>query len=192
MKIGILAVQGAFMEHACCLQRLGVDVAEIRKQEDLWRHSFDGLILPGGESTVMGKLLHDLELFADMQAMIKEGVPVFGTCAGLLLLAKRIDNDERRYFACMDITAKRNAYGRQLGSFSVQREMKGIGAIPMVFIRAPYVASAGPKVDVLAEVNGKIVAARENNMLVTAFHPELTADLSVHRYFLTMVENKGN
>lgn len=189
MKVGILAVQGAFAEHEHCLSQLGVDFIEIRKREDLQRYSFDGLILPGGESTVMGKLIRDLGLFSPLQEMIKGGLPVFGTCAGLLLLAKQIDGENGGHFACMDIIAKRNAYGRQLGSFAVQQEMKGIGRIPMVFIRAPYIESVGEDVEVLGVVEERVVAAREDNMLVTAFHPELTEDLSVHGYFLTMIEN---
>lgn len=187
MKIGVLAVQGAFIEHENCLKKLGVESIEIRQKEDLLAHSWDGLILPGGESTVMGKLVRDLGFFAEMQQMIKGGMPVFGTCAGLLLLAKKIDNDKREHFACMDIIAKRNAYGRQLGSFSVEAEMKGVGTVPMVFIRAPYIAQAGKDVEVLAVIDEKIVAAKEKNMLVTAFHPELTEDLSVHQYFLQMI-----
>ena len=189
MNIGVLAVQGAFIEHERCLQQLGVTVSEIRKQEDLWQHTFDGIILPGGESTVMGKLIRDLGLYEPMLMLIKNGLPVFGTCAGLLLLAQQIDGGVGSHFACMDIAVKRNAYGRQLGSFTIQQEMKGLGVIPMVFIRAPYIETVGKKVTVLAEVDGKIVAAREDNMLVTAFHPEVTADLSVHRYFLGMVRN---
>lgn len=187
MNIGILAVQGAFAEHENCLRQLGVNYKEIRKKEDLRSASFDGLILPGGESTVMGKLTKELGIFDEMQAMVQGGMPVFGTCAGLLLLAKEIENDNRQYFACMDVVAKRNAYGRQLGSFSIEQEMKGIGTVPMVFIRAPYIKSAGKAVEILAAVDGKIVAAKERNMLVTAFHPELTADLSVHSYFLDMI-----
>lgn len=192
MKIAILALQGAFAEHERCLEKLGVSFMEIRKAEDMQNHSFDGLILPGGESTVMGKLLHDLKLFEPLQNMIKGGLPVFGTCAGLLLLAKSIENREGKmedsHFACMDIVAKRNAYGRQLGSFSVVGEMKGVGQIPMVFIRAPYMMAVGEGVTPLAEVKEKIVAAQEGNLLVTAFHPELTTDLSVHEYFLNMIE----
>lgn len=187
MKIGILAVQGAFIEHERCLEQLGVEVVEIRQQKDLAKHSFDGLVLPGGESTVMGKLIRDLKIFAPLQELIAAGMPVFGTCAGLLLLAKQIDGNPSNHLACMEITAVRNAYGRQLGSFSVQQEMAHVGEIPMVFIRAPYIAAVGENVEVLADVAGKIVAAREGRMLATAFHPELTDDLSVHQYFLTMI-----
>ena len=122
---------------------------------------------------------------------IEQGLPVFGTCAGLLLLAKKIENDDRRHFATMDITAVRNAYGRQLGSFYTEADFKGIGKIPMTFIRAPYISEVSGKAEALAEADGHIVAAREGNMLVTAFHPELNDDLSVHKYFINMVSKKS-
>ena len=186
MTVGVLALQGAFIEHEQMLSRLGADSFEIRQKKDLNR-PMDGLIIPGGESTVQGKLLRELDLYDDLKSRIQDGLPVFGTCAGLLLLAKRIENDDRAHFGLMDITAVRNAYGRQLGSFFTEAEFRGIGMIPMTFIRAPYIASVSGKAEVLAEVDGKIVAAREGNMLVTAFHPELNDDLSVHRYFLAML-----
>ena len=186
MTVGVLALQGAFIEHEQMLSRLGADSFEIRQKKDLNR-PMDGLIIPGGESTVQGKLLRELDLYDDLKSRIQDGLPVFGTCAGLLLLAKRIENDDRAHFGLMDITAVRNAYGRQLGSFFTEAEFRGIGMIPMTFIRAPYIASVSGKAEVLAEVDGKIVAAREGNMLVTAFHPELNDDLSVHRYFLDML-----
>ena len=181
----MLALQGAFIEHEQMLERLGVSSIEIRQKRDL-DMQFDGLIIPGGESTVQGKLMRELDLFEPIKAKIEDGMPVFGTCAGLLLLARNIENDDRRHFATMDITAVRNAYGRQLGSFYTEQEFKGIGVIPMTFIRAPYIASASENVEILAKADGKIVAARQNNQLVTAFHPELNNDLSVHRYFLKM------
>lgn len=187
MTVGVLALQGAFIEHEQMLSRLGADSFEIRQKKDLNR-PMDGLIIPGGESTVQGKLLRELDLYDDLKNRIEGGLPVFGTCAGLLLLAKRIENDDRAHFGLMDITAVRNAYGRQLGSFFTEAEFRGIGTIPMTFIRAPYIASVSGKAEVLAEVDGKIVAAREGNMLVTAFHPELNDDLSVHRYFLDMIQ----
>ena len=186
MKIAVLALQGAFIEHEQMLERIGVSSVEIRQKRDLERH-YDGLIIPGGESTVQGKLMRELGLFEPIKEQITEGLPVFGTCAGLLLLAKDIKNDDRRHFATMDIKAVRNAYGRQLGSFYTEAEFKGIGTVPMTFIRAPYVESVQGEAEVLAAVDGRIVAAREKNMLVTAFHPELNDDVSVHRYFLEMV-----
>ena len=183
--IGILALQGAFAEHAAMLDRLGAEHFEIRQRRDLDR-SMDGLILPGGESTAMKKLLDALDLFQPIQSRIQAGLPVFGTCAGLILLAERVEGG-KPCFGTMDITAKRNAYGRQLSSFFAQEEMAGVGTVPMTFIRAPYIAQAGPEVQILAQVDGRIVAARQGKQLAAAFHPELSDDLSVHRYFLNML-----
>lgn len=191
MVIGVLALQGAFIEHIEMLKRLGVESFEIRQLKDIER-SFDALIVPGGESTVMGKLLHRLGLFEPLKKRIEEGMPVFGTCAGLILLAKKLTNDDNVYFGTMDITAMRNAYGRQLGSFYTEADFKGIGKIPMTFIRAPYIVEAGEKAEILAEVDGKAVAAKQGNQLVTAFHPELNDDTSVHKYFIDMVKACGN
>ncbi len=185
MTVAILALQGAFAEHGQMLDKLGADHFEIRQKKDLEK-VFDALILPGGESTVMGKLLHDLDLYESIRDKILEGMPVFGTCAGLILLAKDIE-EESTHLATMDIRVKRNAYGRQLGSFYTEDEFRGIGEIPMTFIRAPYIAEVFGEAEVLARVDGKIVAARQNNQLVTAFHPELSDDLKVHQYFLNMI-----
>lgn len=187
MQVGILALQGAFLEHGQMLQKLGADSFEIRKQEDIDR-PFDGLILPGGESTVIGKLLQDLKLYDLLREHIQRGMPVLGTCAGLILLAKEVANNAPPGFATMDIAARRNAYGRQLGSFHAQAEMKGIGTVPMTFIRAPIIERVWNDAEVLAEVDGNIVAARQGNQLVTAFHPELDDDRSIHRFFLELVE----
>lgn len=186
MQIGVLALQGAFIEHEQMLARLGISCFEIRQERDL-SSSIDGLIIPGGESTVQGKLLRELNLFDKIKDRIEGGLPVFGTCAGLLLLAKRIENDDRKHLATMDITAVRNAYGRQLGSFYTEQEFKGVGKIPMTFIRAPYIESVQADAEILAETDGHIVAARQKNQLVTAFHPELNEDLSVHKYFAEMI-----
>lgn len=183
MNIGVLCVQGAFAEHMAMFEQLDVSTFEIRQRSDL-PDSFDGIILPGGESTVMGKLLRELGLYEPIREMIRSGLPAFGTCAGLLLLAKHMENDDRSHFALMDITARRNAYGRQLGSFRTTADIKGIGPYPMVFIRAPYITQVGPQAQELARVDGKIVAAQQDHMLVTAFHPELSQDLAVHRYFI--------
>lgn len=186
MQIAVLSLQGAFIEHEQMLGSLGVSSFEIRRKCDLER-PYDGLIIPGGESTVQGKLMRELGLFEHIKKQIENGLPVFGTCAGLLLLAKKIENDDRKYLATMDIKAVRNAYGRQLGSFYTEADFKGIGKIPMTFIRAPYIDEVSENTEILATVNGKIVAARQNNQLVTAFHPELNDDLSVHKYFIDMV-----
>lgn len=185
MTVAVLALQGAFLEHEKMLEKLGADWFEIRQPRDLDR-PFDGLILPGGESTTMGKLLRDLDLYEPLRAKIQGGLPVYGTCAGLILLAETVEGGVP-CFATMDIAVKRNAYGRQLGSFYTEADFQGLGKIPMTFIRAPYIAAAGPKAQVLAEVDGHIVAARQGNQLVTAFHPELSDDLSVHQYFLNML-----
>ena len=188
MRIAILALQGAFIEHAAVLDRLGVEHFEIRQKKDL-ELPFDGLILPGGESTVMRKLLRDLDLFQPLAEHIRNGLPVFGTCAGLILLAKEVEGGVP-CFGTMDITVKRNAYGRQLGSFYTEAECKGIGSIPMTFIRAPYISAIASDTEVLATVDGNIVAARQKNQLVTAFHPELSHNLLVHQYFLDIVRDK--
>jgi 5'-phosphate synthase pdxT subunit len=187
MVVAILALQGAFAEHGQMLDRQQVEHFEIRQKKDLDRH-FDALILPGGESTVMGKLLRELELYDPIREKILAGMPVFGTCAGLILLAKDVEEGDT-HLATMDICAKRNAYGRQLGSFYTEENFGNLGKIPMTFIRAPYIANADANVEVLAEVDGRIVAARQGNQLVTAFHPELTEDDRVVRYFLNMIAN---
>ena len=188
MKIGILALQGAFEEHAKVLEKLGVVSVEIRNLDDFQQHQSDlvGLILPGGESTTMGKLLRDQQMLLPIREAILSGLPVFGTCAGLILLAKEITSQEESHIATMDILVERNAYGRQLGSFYTEADCKGVGNIPMTFIRGPIIRDVGKDVDVLAIVNDQIVAAREKNMLVTSFHPELTNDVCLHQYFIDM------
>ena len=184
-RVGVCAVQGAFAEHREMLERIGAEAAGIRGRADL--KGLDALILPGGESTAQGKLLRELGLFEPMERMIADGLPVYGTCAGMILLAKNIANDGRRHFAAMDITVRRNGYGRQLGSFIARGEFAGMKGVEMPFIRAPYISAAGDGVEVLSEHEGLITAAREKNMLVTAFHPEVTGDERVHRYFLAMI-----
>lgn len=187
MTIAVLAVQGAFAEHETMLQSLGAKVVELRKAEDLEK-PFDGLVLPGGESTVQGKLLKELGMYETLQKKIQEGMPVLATCAGLILLAKELSNDAKRYFQTLPVTVKRNAYGRQLGSFFCEGEMDGIGKYPMEFIRAPYIEEAEPEVSVLAKVDGQIVAVQYQNQLGMSFHPELTKDTRIHEKFLEMVK----
>ena len=187
MTIAVLALQGAFIEHEQMLQRLGVDCFEVRTLADWGRHK-DGLIIPGGESTTQLKLLADLRLLEPVREYISAGGAVFGTCAGLILLAKKVEGDDITRISTMDIDVCRNAYGRQLGSFHTEAEMKGVGMVPMTFIRAPYINSVGAGVEVLAEVGGHIVDARQGRQLVTAFHPELcVADTAVHEYFINDV-----
>lgn len=186
MRIAVLSLQGAFIEHERMLRSLGADVFEVRELAD-WHQPKDGLVLPGGESTTQAKLLGDLNLLDPIWADIEAGLPVFGTCAGLILLAKDIEGKPVRRLATMDISARRNAYGRQLGSFHTEAEMEGVGRIPMTFIRAPYIEGVSGSAKVLATVDGHIVAARQGNQLVTAFHPELDTDTRVHAYFMDMM-----
>lgn len=188
MVIGVLALQGAFLEHIKVLAKLGAESREIRQLSD-WSDDLDGLIIPGGESTVIGKLLRELDLLQPLQRAVLDGLPTFGTCAGLILLAKSLIGQEPVGLLSMDICVRRNAYGRQLGSFAVRADFAGLGDIPMVFIRAPYIESVKSKVEVLSVVDGNIVAARQDNMLVTSFHPELTDDTLVHEYFLSMADS---
>jgi len=184
VRIGVLALQGAFIEHEKVLSALGVECFEIRQRRD-FSQTMNGLILPGGESTVMGKLLNELDLFQPIRTAISEGLPVLGTCAGTILLAKTITGAES-WFGCMDITVERNAYGRQLDSFYTEAEFKNAGVVPMVFIRAPHIASVGEGVDIAAKVNDRIVAVKQKNMLACTFHPELTDSAAVHLQFLQM------
>lgn len=191
MKIGVLALQGGFIEHIKMLESLQVNAFEIRNKEDLSRF-MDGLIIPGGESTTMAKLLNDLDMSKDLKEKIEGGLPTFGTCAGMILLANKISETDNVHLALMDIEVKRNAYGRQLGSFYAESEFKGIGIIPMTFIRAPYIESVGPNVEVLSEIDNHMVAARENNIFVTSYHPELNSDTRVHQYFIEKVISGNN
>ena len=181
-KIAILALQGAFEEHCKVLERLCVDSVLIRNLNDL-QQPFDGLILPGGESTAMMKVMKDESLFEPIQKVIRNGLPVFGTCAGMILL-------DNQHLGCMDITVKRNAYGRQLGSFQIFHNIKGIGEVPMVFIRAPYVERVGGRVEILSTLDNHVVAVRQDNMLACSFHPELTEDTRVHQYWLETISGK--
>ena len=185
MTIAVLAVQGAFIEHEKKLEKLGATCIELRKAEDLKQH-YDGLVLPGGESTVQGKLLKELGMYDTLKSQIESDMPVLATCAGMILLAEKIEGGESGHLQTMPVTVKRNAYGRQLGSFHTDAEFDGLGQVPMTFIRAPYIAQAGEGVEILAEVDGKIVAARQGRQLVTAFHPELDGDTRIHEYFLNM------
>lgn len=188
MRIGILALQGAFIEHKHALDKLGVESFEIRQKKDIEK-PFDALIIPGGESTVIGKLLHQLDLYEPIKKMIEDGMPVWGTCAGLILLAKNIIGEDA-HLGLMDMTVKRNAYGKQIDSFSQEVSIPEVSEnpIPLVFIRAPWIESVGDNVKVLCELNGHIAAARQDNMLVTSFHPELTDNTAFAEYFLKMIK----
>lgn len=186
--VGILAVQGAFAEHGCALCALGVRHFQIRQKRDLQR-PMGALILPGGESTVMGKLLRELDLFEEIRRRILDGLPVMGTCAGLILLAREVEGDSA-YLGTMDIRVKRNAYGRQLGSFYTEQDFKGVGRVPMPFIRAPYITEVSGPGEILAMADEKIVAARQGRQLALAFHPEVSGDLRIHQYFLEKLVDK--
>ncbi len=186
MRIGVLAVQGAFAEHIAKLNGMGVDCIELRQRADL-EQCFDGLILPGGESTVQGKLLRELQMFEPLRDRIGQGLPVLATCAGLILLAQRIADDETVWLGTLPVCVRRNAYGRQLGSFHTEAQMEGIGTVPMTFIRAPYVESLfGADTQILARVDGRIVAVQYGNQIGVAFHPELDEDDRIHEMFLRL------
>lgn len=185
MKIGILAVQGAFIEHRKMLESLGCECVELRQKSDIC--DLDGLVLPGGESTVQGKLLRELDMFEPLKEKIESGLPTFGTCAGLILLAEELSNDPNVYFGTLPVTVRRNAYGRQLGSFRADEAFGGFPSFSMTFIRAPYIEKAGKGVDVLAKVDGNIVAVRYKNILGLSFHPEMGNDTRIHEYFLDIV-----
>ena len=191
MKIGVLAMQGAYREHLKILKSLGIEAIDVRYEEDI--DNIDGLIIPGGESTTMGKLIKTLGLYDKLKSRIDNNMPVWGTCAGMILLAKNIVHEDYSHLNVMNISVIRNAYGRQLGSFETKAPVKGIGEdIDMVFIRAPYIESVGENVEILSTVDGNIVAAQEGNILVTSFHPELTEDLRLHKYFINIVSKSIN
>lgn len=186
MKIGILSVQGAFIEHEKMLSSLGCNCVELRKRSDIG--SLDGLVLPGGESTVQGKLLHELSMFEPLKEIILADTPVLATCAGLILLARYLSNDSNVYFGTMPVTVKRNAYGRQLGSFTCHSEFASMKDIKMTFIRAPYIEAIGDDVSILSQLEGHIVAARYRSQIGLSFHPEMDKDTRIHEYFLQEIQ----
>ncbi|MGO9308537.1 MAG: pyridoxal 5'-phosphate synthase glutaminase subunit PdxT [Spirochaetia bacterium] len=188
MRIGVLALQGDFFEHAAVLRGLGVEAVEVRKARQL--SELDGLVIPGGESTTIGKLMQDCGLLGPLRERIAAGMPAFGTCAGAIVLARDIGGLDQPLIGIMHIRVRRNAFGRQLESFETLLPIPALGDQPMraVFIRAPAIISAGDGVEVLARLpDGAIVAAREAHMLAATFHPELTGDGRLHRYFVELV-----
>lgn len=187
MRVAVLAVQGAFLEHEKMLDKLGVDYIELRKKENL-NQSYNGIILPGGESTVQGKLVRELGFYDILKEQIQSGMPVLATCAGLILLAEKVENDEHSHFATLPVTVKRNAYGRQLGSFYKEDTFEGIGKVPMTFIRVPYITNVKEGVTVLARDKNYITAVHYKNQLAMSFHLELDEDTGIHRQFIEMVE----
>ncbi len=185
-EIGVLGLQGAVREHLASLSRLGIAGRAVKEVDEL--RGLSGLILPGGESTAIS-LLAGGELLEKLRKMAEEGFPLFGTCAGMILLARAIEGREDSYIRAIDITVARNASGRQVNSFETTLKIEGIGDdVPAVFIRAPYITRMGPRVKPLASHNGTVVMAQEGNVLVSSFHPELTDDLRVHQYFSKIVE----
>lgn len=190
MKIGILALQGAFIEHIRMFGQIGVEAVEVRLPGQL--EPLDGLVIPGGESTTMLKLMHDYDLVAPIKAMAAGNVPIWGTCAGMICLAKTAlnpDSSSLETLALMDISVRRNAFGRQVDSFEAELQISGLQGGPFhgVFIRAPYIEKAGSGAQVLSALaDGEIVAARQGNLLATSFHPELSGDPRIHRYFADM------
>ena len=190
IKIGVLALQGAFEEHLACLNRLNVEASEVRLGSEL--RDLDGLIVPGGESTTMARLMRDYGLTAPLRKLIRNGFPVLGTCAGMIILSHRIADVGAPTLDVMDIDVHRNGFGRQIDSFETMLSIPVIGRAPFpaVFIRAPFIEHIGKNVEVLARLaDGTAVAARQGNMLALSFHPELTDDLRLHSYFLDMVRD---
>ncbi|EKD83655.1 MAG: hypothetical protein ACD_39C00542G0002 [uncultured bacterium] len=185
-KIGILALQGAVREHVVAIKKCGMEAVEVKSAEELQK--VDGLILPGGESTTMRRLIDTYDLLKPLKRFISVDKPVFGTCAGLILLARSIEGQDDNHIGMMDIVVRRNSYGRQIHSFEASLNIKDVGSsFPGVFIRAPHILEVGEGVEVLCEHDGKIVMARQGCLLGCAFHPELTDDTRVMSYFAKMV-----
>ena len=188
MKIGVLALQGAVREHIRQIEILGYEAISVKSPEDL--NGVNGLVLPGGESTTMGKLLKRYQLIEPIRSLASGGIPMFGTCAGLILLAREVRGNQESYLSLMDVVVERNSFGRQVDSFEVELSAVPIGEdIPAVFIRAPHIVSVGSNVEVLARFNERIVLARDGQFLGCSFHPELTEDIRVMDYFIEMVKD---
>lgn len=191
MKFGVLALQGAFRKHKLMLEHCGVKAIEVKTAEEL--DDVDGLVIPGGESTTIGKMMVDWGLLGKIQTRAAAGMAIYGTCAGMILLAKDIVGSDQPRLGLMDVSVRRNAFGRQRESFEADLSVTAFGNSPVraVFIRAPFIEKAGAAVKVMATVDQNIVIARQGNMLVTAFHPELTKDDRIHKYFINMVQGKA-
>lgn len=194
MKIGILSVQGAFVEHITMLDKLAkaenqnIECVELRKKEDL--SGIDGIILPGGESTVQGQLLRKLDMLDTLKSLIEDGLPTLATCAGLILLANKIENDDTNHLATLPVIVRRNAYGRQLGSFETLSNVGALENYPLVFIRAPFIINTSSDVTILASVDNNIVGVEYNNQIGLAFHPELTEDYRIHKMFIDKIRER--
>ncbi|MGG4145144.1 pyridoxal 5'-phosphate synthase glutaminase subunit PdxT [Paenibacillus algorifonticola] len=187
MKIGVLALQGAVAEHIRSLEAAGAEAVAVKQTSQL--DELQGLVIPGGESTTIGKLIRKYGFLEAIQAFSKQSKPIFGTCAGMILLAERIEGQEDAHLKLMDMTVERNAFGRQRESFETDLDIKGIDEqVRAVFIRAPLIKKVGSQVDVLSEYKGEIVAARQGHLLAASFHPELTDDYRLHAYFVDMIK----
>jgi 5'-phosphate synthase pdxT subunit len=188
-NIGVLALQGAVREHLNMLEVCGARGIPVKHPAELPFCS--GLIIPGGESTTIGKLMEGRGFLEDIRAFAQEGMPLFGTCAGLIMMARRLVEGDQSLLGLMDVIVRRNAFGRQVDSFEAELVLKEIDDTPRpfrgVFIRAPWIEVTGPEVEELGEFKGKVIMARQDNLLACAFHPELTDDTRIHRYFLEMV-----
>lgn len=184
MKVGVLSFQGGIIEHLNQIKALGHTGVEVKKEKDL--DDIDAIILPGGESTTIGKLLKITGLIKSLKEKIENGLPTWGTCAGMILLANEVEGQEEKYLQLMDIKVKRNAFGTQIDSFKTYKVIEKISKdeMELVFIRAPYITEVKDNVRILCKVDDKIVAARQDNIIVTSFHPELTNDLTFLNYFL--------
>ncbi|NWL90241.1 pyridoxal 5'-phosphate synthase glutaminase subunit PdxT [Paenibacillus sp. 79R4] len=187
MKVGVLALQGAVTEHIRSIELAGAEGVAVKHTEQL--EELDGLIIPGGESTTIGKLMRKYEFIEAIRAFSEQGKPIFGTCAGLIVMAKEIESGEEAHLGLMDIKVSRNAFGRQRESFETNLDVKGLQEpLRAVFIRAPLITAVGNEVDILSTYNDEIVAARQGHLLVSSFHPELTDDYSLHTYFTEMIK----
>jgi len=189
MQIGVLALQGAFAAHSDCLTSIGVQSIEVRNPEQL--KSVDALLMPGGESSTMSQLLESSGLFGPISSRIADGMPVFGTCAGMILLASEIldGRSDQRSFSAIDISVRRNAFGRQVDSFEATIK-SSVGDFHGVFIRAPRIERVGDEVEVLGSINNEPVLVRQGNVLAASFHPELSNDARLHEYFVSITANK--
>jgi 5'-phosphate synthase pdxT subunit len=191
-RVGVLAYQGDVREHLAALEAVGAEAVEVRTLEDL--DAVDGLVIPGGESTVIGKLASRYGLLEPLRERAGAGLPVLGTCAGMIFLAREVEGPPQDLLGVLDVRVRRNAFGRQVASFEAEVDVKGVdgGPVSGAFIRAPWVAEAGPEVEVLAEVEGKVVAVRQGNLLATAFHPELSGEVRLHQWLVGLIAERSD
>ena len=191
-RVGVLAYQGDVREHLAALEAVGAAPVEVRRVDEL--EAVDGLVVPGGESTVIGKLADRYGLLEPLRRRVAAGLPTFGTCAGLIFLAREVEGPPQHLLGVLDVRVRRNAFGRQVASFEAEVDVKGVdgGPVSGAFIRAPWVAEAGPEVEVLAEVDGKVVAVRQGNLLATAFHPELSGEVRLHRWLVDLIAERSD